>query len=289
MKRALLTGPSGMLGAAFRSALQERFEIIAVGHDTLDTVTPNAIAELIERAKPDIVFNCAAHTNVEAAQQDPRVDYAANARLPRLLAEGCTEIGATMVHFSSTGCYGNWKETPYTEDDVLRPTTAHHSAKSEGEAGVRAAACRSLIFRMGWLYGAAPKTKKNFVWNRLIEAASVPQLKSDVSQRGCPTHVDDVVRQVLRVLDAGHAGTFNLTAHGVASRFEYVSEIVKASGLPCEVIPGPAFSRLAPVSENESAINQRLQQEGLDNMTGWRESLHDYVHKMLASIEWQSR
>jgi dTDP-4-dehydrorhamnose reductase len=288
VKRIVLTGAKGLLGSAFLETLQhaEGVEIFPIQHKDLDMSKSKEVLEMLYGIKPDYVMNCAAHTDVEAAEWEPQADYKANAELPKLIAEACTKMHSTIIHFSSTGCYGSWKASPYTEGDQLCPTTAHHRAKRDGEEFILRAGCQHLIFRLGWLYGGAPAAKKNFVWNRLVEASKVSRLVSDASQKGCPTYVEDVVGQVLRVVGARETGIFNLTSHGCASRFDYVSEIVNAAKLKCVVTPGPAFVRIAPVSANEISVNQRLGQKALDQMQEWRYSLNTYVHKLLVSQEW---
>lgn len=288
MKRIVLTGATGLLGSAFLETFQSAadVEIFPIQHNDLDVNKPEGIFTMLYDIKPDYVMNCAAHTDVEAAERDPQADYMANAELPKLIAEACTKMHSKIIHFSSTGCYGSWKASPYTERDQLCPTTTHHRAKRDGEDFILKAGCEHLIFRLGWLYGGAPAAKKNFVWNRLVEASKVSRLVSDASQKGCPTDVVDVVGQVLRVVNAGETGIFNVTAHGCASRFDYVSEIVNAAELKCSVVPGPAFARLAPVSANETSVNQELGQRALDQMPGWRNSLNTYVQKLLVSPQW---
>lgn len=288
MRRIALFGSKGLLGSAFLDALAD-FDVVTIENKDFRHNGPYELSKLLDNVKPSIVLNCAAHTDLEAAERGPAIDYTANAELPQSLAGICKGSGATLVHFSSTGCYGNWKTVPYTEADHLRPTTKHHQAKRDGEEAIQKSGCAFLILRLGWLYGGAPGMKKNFVWNRLIEASTTTQLKSDITQQGCPTYVGDVVRQTLCVLNAEKNGIFNLTAHGAASRFEYVAEIVKASNLACTVIPGPAFPRLAPVSPNETAVNQKLQRIGLDQMDDWRVSLNAYVQALMLSREWRAR
>jgi dTDP-4-dehydrorhamnose reductase len=283
--RFLLTGASGMLGTEFQNQLRGAEVVTLTRSDLEGADTPRVVA-ICREARPEIVLNCAAHTDLEAEELEPAVGYEANASLPGKLAVACCAVGATMVHFSSTGCYGRWKDDPYVDGDALEPTTAHHFNKCEGEKKVSAAGCRYLIFRLGWLYGGIPGARKNFVWNRLLEAASRAEMTSDQSQRGCPTHVSDVVKHTLSVLNAGSTGVFNLVAHGTATRFDYVSEIVRASRLLCSVKPGPAFARRAPVSPNETAKNKRLQDLNLDRMRDWRISLSEYVEEVVSTADW---
>jgi dTDP-4-dehydrorhamnose reductase len=288
LKRLVLIGSTGLLGSAFLNALTN-YEVFPLGRKALERNTAESIFNLLVSIRPEIVLNCSAHTDVEMAEQNPQLDYSVNAQLPALIADACRKVSCMLVHFSSTGCYGDAKTHAYTEHDPLHPTTKHHAAKRDGENAIRESGCRYLIFRLGWLYGGAPKQRRNFVWNRLVEAASTSFLESDRTQMGCPTHVADVASQVMRVLEIGQAGTFNLVAHGFASRFDYVAEIVSASRLQCKVKPTGAYIRFAPVAKNEMAINQGLQQLGLDQMNDWRVPLRLYVQQLLLSPDWLSR
>lgn len=285
VRRIILTGAGGLLGGAFREALAGQ-SVIAVGRGQLDADAPDILAKIVGDSAADLVINCAAHTDVEAAERDAAADFKVNGRLPGVIGEICKKYGATLVHFSSTGCYGDWKSTPYCEDDDVRPTTAHHRAKLAGEEAIRNSGCRHIVLRTGWLYGGSPDQPKNFVWKRLVEARATDMMTSDASQHGCPTYAADLARQALFMVERSLEGTFNVTAQGSASRYEYVAAIVEAASLPCIVKPGPGFKRLAPVSPNETSVNRRLQQMGLDRMPEWRDSLRTYVAALLASPAW---
>ena len=282
--RVLLTGGRGMLGCAFANELGA--DVLQVPRPLLE---PSALGFLTKRLRAmqgDVLINCAAHVDAEAAEIDAAPAVFANSVLPGVLAGACREIGLHMVHFSSTGCYGDWKMSPYDDDDPVRPTTAHHRTKAAGEARVRAVCDGHLILRTGWLFGGGPEHRKNFVWRRLEEAASRRLLRSDDAQRGNPTYIGDVVRQTLLLLETRLAGTFNCVSQGAASRYEYVRQIVQASGLPSVVEPCGAFERLAPVSMNEAARNHALALLGLDIMPDWRVGVDAYVASVLSSPRW---
>jgi len=50
-------------------------------------------------------------------------------------------------------------------------------------------------------------------------------------------------------------------------------------------VPGPAFARLANVSSTETALNRRLDDEGLNRMRDWQVGLAEYVEDLLAREE----
>jgi dTDP-4-dehydrorhamnose reductase len=282
--RVLLTGAGGLLGSAFADAL-DGSQLVKAGRNALH-VRDAAVFALVKSAQPELVVNCAAYVDADKGEDDPELSYAVNAMLPSLLATACRRHGAVLLQVSSTGCYGDWKADPFTEEDTPRPTTVHHRSKLAGEHAVRDAGCESLIIRTGWLYGGDVHQPKNFVWKRLLEAAAVPQLLSDASQKGNPTWVKDVVHQCLRLLKLNVRGTFNCVSEGVATRFDYVNQIVGLSGLSCVVKPtSTPFARRAPVSSNESALNWRLGLLGVAGMPHWTTSLQAYMDNLLRSAE----
>jgi dTDP-4-dehydrorhamnose reductase len=274
-----VTGWGGMLGQAMTREIPPA-QLRLLDWRLLegdDAIATEAIAAL----QPDWIIHCAAHTDVEQAERDPNVDYDANVALPMRLAELCARTGAGLVHVSSTGCYGAWKDTPYVESDRAKPTTVHHRHKLAGEEAVRQSRCRHIIVRTGWLFGGDAANPKNFVWKRILEARQTVQMASDASQRGVPTNCADLARQILRLIEVGGQGLYNAAAGGAASRYDYVAEIVRLARIECQVVQGPAFARLAPVSPNETAINWRLDTEGLNLMRHWRDGLAEYVEVLL--------
>ena len=257
MTEVLVAGAGGMLGSAFIHHLGEATG--RLGRDRLDVSRIDTVLDAVDRSGAGIVINCAAHPDVEAAEAAPDEAWRVNALLPGILGQACRRSGAVLVHLSSTGAYGDWKDTAYDEEDPLRPTTVHHRSKAAGEAAVRDSGCEHLIVRTGWLFGGAPSQPKNFVWKRILEAATHATMTSDASQCGNPTAVDDVVRQVMATLAAPYRGLVNVVSHGRATRYDYVRRIVAATGLACDVSATTTpFARAARVSPNESAVNRRL-------------------------------
>jgi dTDP-4-dehydrorhamnose reductase len=274
-----------MLGSAFSRIVGD--QAIEIGRDALYGDIPQRLSQLLDLHKPDAFINCAADVNADAAEVEPDNAFFTNSVLPGFFAAACRRRDTRFLHFSSTGCYGDWKSGPYLDYDELKPTTVHHRSKIAGEFAVRSATGNHLILRTGWLFGGGPHHKRNFVWRRIVEAANVPTLASDATQRGNPTFVDDVVNQSMSLLRAGITGTYNCVSETSTTRFGYVSEILSQSGLSCRVEPSSAFSRAAPVSSNETASNYYLSLVGLNIMPAWRTSLATYIREVRNWPEWK--
>lgn len=269
--RTIVAGGGGMLGSAFLTAL---------GKDAQRLARTGDLAAKLDGV--DLLINCAADTRVDAAETDEEAARAVNATYAGQLAGAARLAGVRFVHISSTGCYGAWHDGPYTERDPLRPTTAHHRTKAEGEALVLDANPDALIIRTGWLFGGERDQPKNFVWKRIVEAGGCDEMLCDDSQSGNPTFVEDLVAQVLALVAAGATGIYNAVGEGTARRSDYVGAIVSAAGLSTRVIAAPLghFLRPAPISPNEGALNARLEAEGLNRMRPWRVALTEYVQSL---------
>ena len=281
ISKVMIIGKNGNLGAAFLEVHPEMKDNAISYNDLLPDIKIKLKALLRER-NIEVVINCAAHTNAEQGEGDRYLSYKSNTLFPSLLAQVCNDMNVKLVHFSSTGVYGKWKDTPYCEYDLTSPTTVHHKSKLMGEQEVLNNSRDALIIRTGWLFGGTPSNSKSFVWDRIEEAKDKPFIESDSSQYGNPTWVKDVVRQTERAIEEDCRGVFNCVSKPHVSRYEYVSEILRLSGSKISVheVDGSHFRRKAPVSWNEMAENFKFELMGLDVMPDWRVSMDAYIKEL---------
>lgn len=282
--KILLTGGTGLLGSEIYSQIKKQGnEVELLDRNLLQSGL--AFKDIVERLtllNSDLLIHCAANTDVEYCELEANICYRDNTLLTDILANACRCIGLKMVFISSTGIYGNYKDNPYIEYDKIQPTTNHHRAKWQAEKVVQSQLNDYLIIRTGWLFGGDWELKKNFVANRIRECISSDgKIFSDPFQCGNPTYVKDVVFAIFQLINSGFSGTFNCVNEGVATRFEYVREIVNCTGLDIEVIASESsFKRHAKVSHNESAINFKLNQLGFSPLPNWKLSLASYINEL---------
>jgi dTDP-4-dehydrorhamnose reductase len=273
-----ITGSQGILGEALLQEFED-MELIPWTRQTLDITNPEQVNNALSQ-QLDVIIHCAALTNVNFCQENPEEAHKVNVVGTQHLIEGLTEKKKPLfVYISSTGNYGAWKTDPYTEEDHLVAPTVYHDSKLTGEKLVADQLENHLILRTGWLYGGRIEQKKNFVYQRYLDAKDKDEIYGDASQIGNPTFVGNVAKQLRVLLEKKIRGTINCVDTGRATRLEYVQEIIRQFDLNCQVIEAPEghFARPAPVSPNESAINQKLNELGLNKMRNWKEALQDYI------------
>jgi dTDP-4-dehydrorhamnose reductase len=254
----------------------------------LDITNKKNVYSVIERLRPGIIIHAAAYTNVEACELEKESAFAINTNGTKLLVDALKKYSpdSLFIYLSSTGVYGLGKERAYQESDTPEPTTVHHRSKYEAEKEVIGNLKNFLIIRTGWLFGGSMAHSKNFAFKRYLEAKDKSSVYGDPTQFGNPTYVNDLAEQIKLLIEKNELGIFNCVGEGGCSRLDYVKAIIEEFELDCMVTAAPDgfFSRIAPVSFNESAENYNLIQKKINIMRPWRVALKDYIDKLKDEI-----
>jgi dTDP-4-dehydrorhamnose reductase len=281
-KKVIITGSTGLLGSCLVNNLNFN-NISGISTNDLDILNNKLLIKRLNKEKPDILIHTAAYTNVDDCEKNIDKAYKVNVIGTQNLVNYCMDKKVLFVYISSTGIYGEDKTEPYTEFDVVNPTTIHHKSKHEGEKIIQNHLKEFLIIRTGWLYGGKITQNKNFVYKRYLEAVNNKVLYSDASQIGNPTYVVDLVNQIELLILNKQYGIFNCVNTGTGvSRFDYVKKIIDLFEIISEVkiAPKGMFKRIANVSKNESAVNYKLDLLGINIMKDWQKSLAVYINKI---------
>ena len=275
----LVTGSTGMLGREFVEQGKKRgHEMIGWTRAELDLEKPQEGIRKIAELKPDAVIHCAAETNVDLCEREPQRARQVNGQAPGELAAAAKKAGARFVLVSTSGIFGGTCRGPHREADLPCPETAYAKAKLEGERAVGQAHPGALILRAGWLYGGPLEFRKNFVGARLREAQTTQELVSASDKLGSPTWTKDFAEAALELLEKGESGIVHLVNSGEASRFAYVSEILKITGKQNKIraVDSGFFPRAAVVPDDERLASTRIHE-----LRDWREALREYLQNRL--------
>jgi len=140
MKRILITGASGMLGATMALAWQDKYDIYATGRSnfqnnpskkflTFDFLHQD-IEQLIEWAQPDVVIHCAAITDIDFCQSNPSLARAINSQSVRNLA--CSRESFRLIYISTDAVFSNHVSNA-TESDESVAVNEYGQSKALGE------------------------------------------------------------------------------------------------------------------------------------------------------------
>ncbi|MFN2282663.1 MAG: SDR family oxidoreductase, partial [Anaerolineales bacterium] len=123
--RILVIGSTGQLGWELQRSLTALGTVTAVDYPELDLTDPDSIIEWIDKIDPALIFNAAAYTAVDQAEQEPDLAYAINARAPGILAEHASQRGGILIHYSTDFVFDGKKGAPYREEDQAIPLNTY--------------------------------------------------------------------------------------------------------------------------------------------------------------------
>lgn len=271
--RILITGCTGMLGRAAVSLLGSRG--VGLSQEELDIADAGAVSRAFARFRPQVVFNCAASTNVDLCQTDHAYAQSGNVMGPANLAAAARASGALMVHVSTDFVFDGEKGAPYTERDEPRPLNYYGASKLEGERRVLSACPAALVVRTSWSYGPGGV---NFPGKVLDWAEEGRRLRAAEDQIGSPTYTPFLARGILQLLEAGAGGVVHLAGAGQASRFEVAVATLYKAELEVEVKSARAIDFPAPAPRpRNTALECSLAASLGVSLPPWREGISAYV------------
>ena len=266
----LVTGANGQLGNEMRIVAKESGDryvftdvVMPEGVETtfLDITDLGAVRCAVKEYGIDAIVNCAAYTNVDAAESNFETAERLNAVAPENLAMAMREVGGLMVQISTDYVFGKEPyNAPCREEQRGTPTGVYGLTKLHGEERIRAVGGDWVILRTAWLYS---EFGKNFCKTMMALTASKPEIKVVFDQAGTPTYALDLARAIEDVLsdwkeerlsgngstDGGKAaadtpasysktGIYHFSTEGVCSWFDFAKMTAEYAGnTGCDVLP----------------------------------------------------
>ena len=313
MRNILVTGANGQLGNELRLVTSQctsgdkyiftdvtdaSEESIAMLHKIgganvdistrrLDITDLNAIRKMVKEEQVSIIINCAAYTNVDAAEDNEQIAELLNAKAPDNLAIAMKEVaGGLLIHISTDYVFGKEPyNTPCKEEQKGTPTGVYGLTKLHGEQAIERVGCDYVIIRTAWLYS---EFGKNFVKTMLNLTATKPQLKVVFDQVGTPTYARDLAEIIYKMVDERTAyknvGTYHFSNEGVCSWYDFTKMIAEYAGnTGCIIQPCHSDEFPSPVKRPAySVLDKTKVKETFDiTVPYWTESLKKCIRNLI--------
>lgn len=241
----LVTGANGQLGNEIQKVSKHSqdhyiFTDVCDGYEKLDITNLDAIRQMVVQFDVKCIINCAAWTNVDAAETAGDIVEQLNAKAPENLAMAMKEVGGLLVHISTDYVFGGDPyNTPCREDQKGSPTGVYGQTKLHGEQRILATGVKHIIIRTAWLYS---EFGKNFVKTMLSLTATKPQLKVVFDQCGTPTYAGDLADVIYDIIENrkfdNNEGIYHFSNEGVCSWYDFTKVIAQMAGhTTCDIQP----------------------------------------------------
>lgn len=221
-----------MAGAELvRQARAKGWEVAAFTRADLDVTDASAVEGAIGRERPEVIFNAAAYTAVDAAENSPEQAMAVNAAGAGNISRAARINGAAVIHISTDYVFDGTACEPYRPDDRPAPINVYGESKLAGEIAVKDECPNHVIVRTSWVYS---HEGKNFVKTMLRVADERREIRVVNDQHGCPTSSADLAAALIRVaefmMEARVVGTFHFCNANPTTWYEFADAIFEAKG-----------------------------------------------------------
>jgi len=225
----LIIGANGTLGTAFTKICERRaIPFRAFSHSEIDITITGDIEKAIDKYKPWSIINASGYVRVDDAESDKEKCFKINSEAPGKLAAITNKHSIQLMTFSSDLVFDGKKQSPYLEQDYVKPLNIYGESKANGEFLVKNNYPDSLIIRTSSFFG--PWDKYNFVFyilNSLKQEQNCAVVKDVVVS---PTYIPDLVDKALDLLIDEEKGIWHLTNEGMLSWYDFAEEVAERAG-----------------------------------------------------------
>ena len=283
----LVTGANGQLGNEIQKVSKHSqdhyiFTDVCDGYEKLDITNLDAIRQMVAQLDVKCIINCAAWTNVDAAETAGDIVEQLNAKAPENLAMAMKEVEGLLVHISTDYVFGGDPyNTPCREDQKGSPTGVYGQTKLHGEQRILATGVKHIIIRTAWLYS---EFGKNFVKTMLSLTATKPQLKVVFDQCGTPTYAGDLADVIYDIIENrkfdNNEGIYHFSNEGVCSFEDFTKVIAQMAGhTTCDIQPCHSDEFPSPVKRPAYSVLDKFKIKDTFGITipYWTDSLRKCI------------
>lgn len=280
--KILITGSGGLVGRALTAhCLENGDEVFAYDRAGLDISNPESVKASINAARPDVVINCAAWTDVDGCESDRARSDAVNAWGPENLARTSREVGALLITISTDYVFDGTKDGFYTQRDNPNPLSIYAQSKLEGERRSQQQHARTIVVRTGFIFGHGGKNFLSTVVDRVRRGEKV---KAISDAWGTPTYANHLAARLRYLAELDLPGIFHVVGSGVGTSYAtFAEEALQLAGFDetgLEVVSFDSLSRPAPRPRNSRLKCLFSEALGLEPLPSWQDGLGHFLEEI---------
>ena len=270
----MITGAGGQVGQCLQQQLrQSRRRIIALSHSALDITNDKLLLRVLEASKPQVVFNCAAYTHLDKAEQQPERAWSVNAKAPSALARWCNDNDAWLIHLSSDYVFSGWMADAYSESALPCPLSEYGRSKLAGEQAIMETCTKAIVIRTGWLFSQYGKNPLCCMLNSAQKSLKI-NVASDAYVSPTPAvALAEAMLEIANLAEQGRIakGRYHFAGTPTASTYVFAGEMLRQAnelGLvdhSCRLLPEtinpPGSGAMRP--HNSALVSQKLPDLGI--------------------------
>ena len=235
--KVLVIGSDGQLGLEFQkiSNSLDSLSWIFSTIKTLDLLRLETINSFLNNINPTVIVNCAAYTNVDKAENEPKLANTINYKAVDIISKWTSAKNKKLIHISTDYVFDGLSNIPLSENSKTKPVNEYGSSKLKGEIACLKNDSNSIVIRTSWLYS---RFGKNFVKTMINLMKKNNSVKVVNDQIGSPTYAYDLAKVIIEIIinSKNKSGLFHYSNEGETSWFEFARSIKELYNLDCKII-----------------------------------------------------
>ena len=253
MKKILITGASGQLGATLKNMFKSRYDIIPTSKNNyfkqknyfLDITNHVLIKDIVRATSPDIIINLAALTNVDLCEKRPELAHSVNfvglKNLVNTFKGPIIQLSTDYVFDGKTG--------KYSENSNVNPINEYGKTKLKAEDFLKENSKDSLIIRTNVLYDHMSNAPASFLNWVVKSLQNDDKIKVVDDQWNNPTWTKSIAIMIDRAIKLELNGLIHWGDYDYLSRFDFankIADIFKLKKALIQPIKTSELKQLAP-------------------------------------------
>jgi dTDP-4-dehydrorhamnose reductase len=231
--RILVTGANGLLGQKLVELILTKEDyLIATAKSKLvlnltkgeyyqlDITNKDQVLEVISKAKPDVVINTAAMTNVDLCESEREKCWASNVTSVENLVAACALSNTHLIHLSTDFIFDG-THGPLDEQAIPNPISYYGESKLAAEKVVQSSTIPWTIARTVLVYGVTKDmSRSNIVlWvKKSLEEGKTINVVND--QWRTPTLAEDLAIGCYLAATKKATGIFNISGEEIMTPYD---------------------------------------------------------------------
>lgn len=258
--RILITGVVSLLGKYLWLNLKNQHHVILTSRNSptdntfensevhlLDITNKNAVKQVIEKTKPDIIIHLASLSNIDYCESH-------NEEACQVNVEGTRNVCDTSpphLIFISSSMVFHGNNAPYKETDEPNPVNVYGKTKTEAEKMVLQSKLPSTIIRFSTLFGYPPKNARDNDLSLYLKQLKQTKPLHLVNDRFYnPLSAKTATEIIKKIIDQRLTGIFHGGGQDRVNRYEFIKQLIQVFNLKNTPglfsVPNDFYKHLAP-------------------------------------------
>ena len=236
-KKVLVVG-NGFLGNSIINEGQKKeFQIISAhtssNNHPLDIRKNESIEKVVIKTSPTVIINCAALTNVDEIEKNPKEAYSVNSLGAKNLAKISKNYGIKFIQISTDSVFDG-KRGNYSETDTVNPINEYAKSKKLGEDYTLDENSESIVVRTNF-YGENKDGK--FLYNWILNNLKNNKIFSGFNNIVFnPLEIQNLTDMLLEISEIKYAGIIHLSTDKNMTKYEFARKIANELQYDLELI-----------------------------------------------------